>query len=103
MVCRMRACMNLGVRILFMGASIATGASLLSAQSALTWEQVKTRFESANPSLKAALATIAESRAGEITAHLRPNPDFSMSADGFQVNPYRGIYRPLGGVVITPG
>ena len=49
----------------------------------LTWQQVRERFEAANPALKAAQDSIAESQAGEITAHLRPNPDLSLSADGF--------------------
>ena len=75
----------------------------LPGQTSLTWAQVKERFEAANPTLQAAQASIAESRASEITAHLRPNPDFSLSADGFQINPYLGVWRPLSGVVITPG
>ncbi len=38
----------------------------------------------------------------EITrAFLRPNPDFGITADGFQLTPNLGIWRPLSGEVIT--
>jgi outer membrane protein, heavy metal efflux system len=75
--------------------------ALANAQTPLTWQQVKDRFASANPALKAAQASIEESRAGEITAYLRPNPQFSLSADGLQLN--RGdAWRPLSGIVETP-
>src|SRR5215469_9596273 len=97
--------MRLDVRFLCLrtGSLLLAATASLHAQRTLTWQQIKERFEASNPTLKAAQASIAESRAGEITAHLRPNPDFSLSADGFQVNPYQGIWRPLSGVVITPG
>jgi cobalt-zinc-cadmium efflux system outer membrane protein len=73
------------------------------AQMALTWEQAKEKFEAANPTLQAAQLNIDESRAAEITAYLRPNPDFSLSADGFQISPNGGVWRPLSGIVETPG
>src|SRR5580704_14683252 len=47
------------------------------AQTALTWQQVREKFEVSNPTLKAAEANIAESKANEVTAYLRPNPDVS--------------------------
>lgn len=72
------------------------------AQTALTWEQVRGRFEAANPSLKAAELNIDESRAAEITAYLRPNPDFSLSADGLQASPNQGVWQPFLGEVETP-
>jgi cobalt-zinc-cadmium efflux system outer membrane protein len=53
--------------------------------------------------LKAAKLNIDESRAAEITAYLRPNPDFSLSADGVQISRNFGVWRPLSGVVETPG
>jgi cobalt-zinc-cadmium efflux system outer membrane protein len=58
----------------------------------LTWEQVKARFEAANPNLKAGELNIQESKAQEITAYLRPNPDFTGTLDQidfFSGNPYR--------------
>ena len=38
------------------------------AQQALTWEQVKAKFEAANPALKADTLNIDEMRAAEVTA-----------------------------------
>jgi cobalt-zinc-cadmium efflux system outer membrane protein len=47
----------------------------------LTWQQVRQKFESANPTLRAGEISIAESRAQEITAYLRPNPQVSTTLD----------------------
>jgi cobalt-zinc-cadmium efflux system outer membrane protein len=80
------------------GMQIAT----LSAQTAFTWQQIKDKFEAVNPTLKAAQLNIDESRAGEITAYLRPNPDFTLSTDGTQLTRYEGIYRPFAGTQISP-
>jgi outer membrane protein, heavy metal efflux system len=84
--------------IVLAGLPIAT----LPAQTALTWQQIKDKFQMANPTLKAAQLNIDESRAAEITAYLRPNPDFTLSADGTQLTPYEGIYRPFAGTQISP-
>ncbi len=73
------------------------------AQTVFTWEQIKNKFENENPSLKAAQAEIDESRANEITAYLRPNPTFTLTADGVQIGPNQGVWQPLAGVVETPG
>jgi cobalt-zinc-cadmium efflux system outer membrane protein len=62
------------------------------AQTALTWEQVKSRFETVNPTLRAGQLNITESKTQETTAFLRPNPSALFSADQFQffsANPYR--------------
>jgi cobalt-zinc-cadmium efflux system outer membrane protein len=65
------------------------------AQTAMTWDEVKERFEASNPTLRAGRIGIDESRAQEITAHLRPNPEINSYVD--QVNPFTGNpYRPLG-------
>ncbi len=82
-----------------------TSAGLLAQQSPATWtwQQVLSKFEQANPTLRAGKLNIDESRAAEITAYLRPNPDFSMTLDGFQISKNGGVWRPLGGVVETPG
>ena len=71
-----------------------------SGTEAMTWEQVKVRFEAANPALKADALSVDESRAAEITAFLRPNPQFSLSTDGTQLTPYRGVWQPLIGTQI---
>jgi len=58
------------------------------AQQALTWQEVRSRFEAANPSLRAGQIGVEESRANETTAYLRPNPNFSILAD--QIDPFPG-------------
>jgi cobalt-zinc-cadmium efflux system outer membrane protein len=72
-------------------------------QTAFTWQQIKDRFATANPTLKAAQLNIDESRAAEITAYLRPNPDFNLTTDGVQITRNLGIWRPFSGVVETSG
>jgi cobalt-zinc-cadmium efflux system outer membrane protein len=65
-----------------------------------TWQQLREKFESNNPSLLAGRLNIDEARAQEVTAFLRPNPDASLSLDQFQffnANPY----RPLAGVLTS--
>jgi cobalt-zinc-cadmium efflux system outer membrane protein len=69
----------------------------------LTWQQIKAKFEANNPTLQAAQLGIEESRSAEITAYLRPNPDLTITADGFQITRNQGVWRPLNGVVETPG
>lgn len=72
------------------------------AQPAFTWQQIKAKFEAVNPTLKAAQISIDESRTAEITAYLRPNPDFTFSVDGTQLTPYQGVWRPFTGTQYSP-
>jgi outer membrane protein, heavy metal efflux system len=58
------------------------------AQKALTWQEVRDKFEAANPALQAGQIGIDESRAQEITANLRPNPNLTLLAD--QIDPFSG-------------
>jgi cobalt-zinc-cadmium efflux system outer membrane protein len=63
-------------------------------QQVLTWSEAQAQFRAKNPLLLAGEVTIDESRADEITANLRPNPDFSLTWDQFTLfhdNPYRPI------------
>ena len=76
--------------------------SLASAQQVLTWEQVRERFERNNPTLQADKLSIDESRAQEITAFLRPNPNLTLSADGTQIAPEKGVWHPLAGTFESP-
>jgi cobalt-zinc-cadmium efflux system outer membrane protein len=69
-------------------------------QQALTWDQVKTRFEAANPALKADALNVDEMKAAEITAYLRPNPQYTLSEDGTQLAPHNGVWQPLSGTQI---
>lgn len=71
------------------------------AQQAFTWEQVRERFYLSNPTLLASQIGVAEARAQEITAYLRPNPEFSVFAD--QIEPFHtNPYRPFASV-LSPG
>lgn len=65
------------------------------AQQSLTWDQVKAKFEAANPALKADALGVDELKAQEITAFLRPNPQLNFAVDGIQFPPHNGPYRPL--------
>jgi cobalt-zinc-cadmium efflux system outer membrane protein len=57
------------------------------AQQPLTWPEVREKFETNNPTLKAGRIAVEESRAEEITAFLRPNPTFTASLD--QLHPWK--------------
>jgi len=83
---------------LLLGCGLKAGA-----QQALTWEEVRARFEQSNPTLLADKLSIDESRAQEITAFLRPNPTFTLTADGTQIAPDRGVWRPFAGTFESPG
>jgi cobalt-zinc-cadmium efflux system outer membrane protein len=63
---------------------------------------VKDRFELNNTTLQASRLNIDELKAQEITAHLRPNPDFTLSADGTQIAPSHGVWTPLAGTFVSP-
>jgi cobalt-zinc-cadmium efflux system outer membrane protein len=80
---------------------------LLAAQQSLTWEQVKAKFEAANPALKADALGVDEMKAAEITAFLRPNPQVGLSSDGLQIAPHTapGLgthWMPLTGTQLVP-
>jgi cobalt-zinc-cadmium efflux system outer membrane protein len=74
----------------------------LCAQQALTWDQVRAKFEAANPALKADALSVDELRAEEITAYLRPNPQFTLTADGLQIAPNGGQWHPVYGEFASP-
>lgn len=68
----------------------------------LTWQEAQQEFRTNNPQLLAGRVTIDESRADEITAYLRPNPDFTVSTDGTQITKHDGIWRPFSGTFVSP-
>ena len=74
--------------------------SLANAQTSLSWDQIKARFESANPTLKADALNVEEMKAEEITAFLRPNPGFTLSSDGTQLVPHNGAWQPTKGTQV---
>ena len=76
-------------------AGFLLAASAVSAQTALIWEQVRERFRTNNPNLTAGRVGVEQSKAQEITAYLRPNPDVTATLD--QLDPFSpNPYRPLG-------
>ena len=53
------------------------------------WQQLRDRFEQDNPTLLAGKLNVDESKAQEITAFLRPNPNLGfLGVD--QINPFEG-------------
>ncbi len=72
-------------------------------QQIWTWDQVKDQFHLSNTTLLASKLNIDELKAQEITAHLRPNPSFTLTADGTQISPSRGVWQPFAGTFISPG
>ena len=66
-----------------------TCATALGQQQSFTWEQIRDRFLSTNPTLQAQAQSIQSSRAGEISAGLRPNPTFQNDTTSATV----GIYQ----------
>src|SRR5271165_636901 len=71
--------------LLFLATALLQSAC---AQNALTWPEVRAKFEGANPTLRAGQIGIQEFRAQEITAYLRPNPNLFLAAD--QIDPFSG-------------
>ena len=82
-----RTCIAIPVAIFLPAAALA--------QSPFTWQQIKDKFEAANPTLKAAQLNIDESRAAETTAYLRPNPSVTGTLD--QINPLTTNSSPVSG------
>jgi len=95
-----RLCLRAGLWLLL--ASCAGQALFAQQVQTYTWQQIRDKFEAVNPTLRAGQLNIDESRAQEITAYLRPNPDFGFAADGTQLTPYQGVYRPFSGTQISP-
>ena len=72
---------RLSMKHLLFSLSVAAAVALISfappwanSQQSLTWDQVKAKFEAANPALKADALGVDEMKAAEITAFLRPIP-----------------------------
>jgi len=76
---------------------------LAAAQQGLTWDQVKAKFEVSNPALQADALNVDEMRAEEITAFLRPNPQYTLLTDGTQLLRHNGVWQPLAGTEIQNG
>jgi len=88
-------------------ALLLTAVQPVVAQPALTWQEVKTKFEAVNPTLQADEINVQEMKAEEITAFLRPNPGIGLSSDGLQIAPHTtpGLgthWMPLTGTQLVP-
>jgi outer membrane protein, heavy metal efflux system len=68
---------------------ISVSAAAFAQQTSFTWEQIRDRFLIANPTLLAQAQSIESSRAAEITAGLRPNPQFQNDTSSATI----GIYQ----------
>ncbi len=88
---------------LYIGLLFATGcwAQTGTPARARTWQETQEKFRANNPTLLAGKVTIDESRADEITAYLRPNPDLTASTDGTQITPHEGVWRPFSGTLFV--
>jgi len=93
-IVRFLRCASCGVGIV--GLALAACSNAVAQQS-LTWDQVRARFEASNPALKADADNVDEMKAEEVTAFLRPNPQFTLLADGTQIAPHDGIWLPFRG------
>ena len=80
---------------------VFAGSPCVHGQTGLSWDQVKTKFESANPTLRADAINVDEMKAEEIMAYLRPNPQFTISSDGTQVAPHSGVWQPTKGTQLV--
>jgi cobalt-zinc-cadmium efflux system outer membrane protein len=95
--------LNAAFTVATLSLNLCAQSSNPAAPQVWTWDQVKNNFELNNTTLLAGKLNIDELKAEEITAHLRPNPDFTLSADGTQIAPSRGVWQPFAGTFISPG
>jgi cobalt-zinc-cadmium efflux system outer membrane protein len=71
-----------------------SGYAAAQQAKALSWPEIKQKFQTTNPSLLAGKLNIDESVSEEITAFLRPNPSFSVLTDQIEVftpSPYQPL------------
>lgn len=90
---RLEECLRSGLGWMLLMAAL--GSNALAQPRSFTWQEIRDRFQTNNPTLRAAEISIDESRSQEITAYLRPNPDLTGSVD--QINPFSTQTPPNGG------
>jgi cobalt-zinc-cadmium efflux system outer membrane protein len=73
---------------------LAITAQAQTPPTPFNWQQIKEKFAAGNPTLKAARSSVNEAKASEVTAYLRPNPDFTATLD--QINPFSTQPSPSG-------
>ena len=89
-------------RDLLLAALLVVPACAAWAQQSYTWPQIRDKFEATNPTLQADVLNVQESRAQEITAFLRPNPEFGLTIDGTQIAPSHDVWQPFAGTFESP-
>jgi cobalt-zinc-cadmium efflux system outer membrane protein len=77
----MRGAWRHGMRCAMAMVMVTAVVAPVRAQARLTWPEIVARFEAANPTVLAGRIGLDESRAAEITAFLRPNPQLSVTMD----------------------
>src|SRR5271163_2669570 len=80
------------IRCLLLG---SLAASAPAQPHNFTWQEIREKFQQNNPTMRAAQIGIDESRAQEITAYLRPNPNLTGGLD--QINFFSTQTPPNGG------
>jgi outer membrane protein, heavy metal efflux system len=82
---RVSWCLSFG---LLLAIALFPRASSAQTPTPVSWDEVRLRFETNNPNLRAGQLGIDESKANEISAFLRPNPTATILAD--QIDPFPG-------------
>jgi outer membrane protein, heavy metal efflux system len=80
--------------------SAACLAQAVNAPKTLTWQDAESEFRANNPALAAGKINIDESRADEITAYLRPNPNLNVTADDLGVFTYHP-FQPTANAILA--
>src|SRR5580704_9374529 len=70
-----------GYIVCVLASCVAVRAAAQAPQGSLTWSEIRDRFQATNPTLRAGQIGIDESKAAEMTAYLRPNPQWSLTLD----------------------
>jgi cobalt-zinc-cadmium efflux system outer membrane protein len=83
------------------GAVLAFAAPAYAQPKTWTWTELRDRFTARNSTLRAAQLNVDEARDQEITAFLRPNPDYTLSTDGTQIVPHQGVWQPFSGTLFV--
>lgn len=86
----------------FVACLVFASAAASAQQQSYTWQQIRDKFETANPTLQADALNVQESKAQEITAFLRPNPELGLTVDGTQIAPHHGVWQPFAGTFESP-
>ncbi|MFZ0480008.1 MAG: TolC family protein [Terriglobales bacterium] len=81
---------------------VLAAAAASAQQQSYSWQQIRDKFEAANPTLQADALNVQETKAQEITAFLRPNPELGLTVDGTQIAPNHGVWQPFAGTFESP-